>query len=46
MDGAGDHQLNAAIKDILEEIRRRPIAKPRRPAYPDRSRMGIKDADK
>jgi tricorn protease len=46
MADAGDHQLNAAIKDILEEIKRRPITKPQRPAYPDRSRMGIKDADK
>ena len=46
MDGAGDHQLNAAIKDILEEMKRRPVAKPRRPAYPDRSGMGIKETDK
>ena len=46
MAGAGDHQLDAAIKDILEEIRRRPSVKPRRPAYPDRSGMGIKDVDK
>jgi tricorn protease len=44
--GGGDQQLDAAIKDILEEIRRRPVVKPRRPAYSDRSRMGIKEADK
>jgi tricorn protease len=44
--GGSDQQLNVAIKDILEEIKRNPVVKPRRPAYPDRSRMGIKEADK
>ena len=44
--GGGDQQLDAAIKDILEEIKRRPVVKPRRPPYADRSRMGIKEADK
>ena len=46
MGGAGDSQLNAAIKDILEEIKRNPVLRPGRPAYPDRSRIGIKEADK
>jgi tricorn protease len=41
-----DNQLNAAIKDLFEEIKLRPAAKARRPSYPDRSRMGIKEADK
>ena len=44
--GGSDQQLDAAIKDILEEIRRRPVVKPRRPPYADRSHMGIKEADK
>ena len=38
--GGGDQQLDAAIKDILEEMKRSPVVKPRRPAYPDRSRHG------
>ena len=44
--GGGDQQLDAAIKDILEEIKRRPVVKPRRPPYADRSGMGVKEADK
>ena len=44
--GGSDRQLGAAIKDVLEEIKRRPVMKPRRPAYADRSGMGIKEADK
>ncbi|HJQ67645.1 MAG TPA: PDZ domain-containing protein [Blastocatellia bacterium] len=44
--GGSDQQLDAAIKDILEEIKRRPAVKPRRPPYSDRSGMGVKDADK
>ncbi|HEX5735598.1 MAG TPA: PDZ domain-containing protein [Blastocatellia bacterium] len=44
--GGSDQQLDAAIKDVVEEIKRRPVVKPRRPPYADRSRMGIKEADK
>lgn len=44
--GGSDQQLDAAIKDVLEEIKRRPIVKPRKPPYADRSRMGVKEADK
>ncbi|MGH9754213.1 MAG: S41 family peptidase [Blastocatellia bacterium] len=39
-------QLDAAIKLTLEELQRNPYRKPRRPVYPDRSRMGIEERDK
>jgi len=46
MAGGSDAQLDAAIEQTLEEIKRRPHVKPRRPAYPDRSRFGVKQVDK
>jgi len=44
VDG-GDPQLDAAIAHMLEEIGANPYTKPERPAYPDRSGMGIEPSD-
>jgi len=41
-----DPQLDAAIKQMLLEIKQHPYVAPKRPAYPDRSKMGIKPEDK
>ncbi|UCH83462.1 MAG: PD40 domain-containing protein [Candidatus Latescibacterota bacterium] len=46
MVGGKDPQLDAAIGLMLEEIKRNPYTKPKRPAYPDRSGMGIREEDK
>jgi tricorn protease len=46
MVGGKDVQLDAAIEYMLEEIERNPYVKPKRPAFPDRSGMGVKDKDK
>ena len=45
VDG-GDPQLDAAIEWILSELERNPPSLPGRPAYPDRSGMGLPDSDK
>jgi len=45
VDGA-DPQLDKAIELMLDEVARRPFARPRRPDYPNRSGMGIRDVDK
>ena len=45
VDG-GDPQLDAAIAHMLREIKQHPYAPPARPKSPDRSGMGVKDADK
>ncbi|MHC4949300.1 MAG: S41 family peptidase, partial [Planctomycetota bacterium] len=45
VDG-GDPQLDAAISLMLEEVERNPYQPPQRPASPDRSGMGITEADK
>ncbi len=45
VDG-GDPQLDAAIEHLLSEIKRHPYVKPKRPAYPNRSGMGIAEDDK
>ena len=45
MDG-GDPQLDAAIAHMLEELKTRTYVPPKRPAYPDRSGMGIAPEDK
>lgn len=45
VDG-GDPQLDAAIELMLAEIAKNPYAPPSRPAYPDRSGMGLKPEDK
>lgn len=44
-DGA-DPQLDAGIARMLEELAKNPYTPPTRPAYPDRSGMGIADTDK
>lgn len=44
-DGA-DPQLDAAIDHILAELDRNPYKPPARPSPPDRSAMGIADADR
>jgi hypothetical protein len=41
-----DPQLDEAIRVVLEEIKLNPYIEPSRPAYPDRSGMGITDEDK
>jgi tricorn protease len=41
-----DPQLDAAVRHMLAEIKQRPHQPPKRPAYPDRSKMGIKPEDK
>jgi tricorn protease len=45
VDG-GDPQLDAAIDLMLAEIEKHPYAPPKRPAYPDKSGMGMVEADK
>jgi len=45
MYGGVDVQLDAAIAHLLTELERNPYRKPVRPAYPDRSGMGIPAAD-
>ena len=44
LDGA-DPQLDAAIELMLKEIQRYPKP-PKRPKYPNRSKMGIAEDDK
>ncbi len=44
VDG-GDPQLDAAIEHMLAELKRNPYVAPKRPAYPDRSGMGIRQED-
>ncbi|MBI4719938.1 MAG: PD40 domain-containing protein [Chitinivibrionia bacterium] len=46
MVGGGDPQLDAAIDLMQAEISRNPYVKPARPAYPDRSGMGVTDRDR
>ncbi len=45
VDG-GDPQLDAAIAHLTEEVRKNPYVAPKRPAYPNRSGMGIDSKDK
>jgi tricorn protease len=45
VDG-GDPQLDTAIQLMLDEIQQHPYIKPPRPAYPDRSGMGVREEDK
>ncbi|MCA9291490.1 MAG: PDZ domain-containing protein [Phycisphaerales bacterium] len=45
VDG-GDPQLEAAVNLMLDEIRKHPYTRPKRPADPDRSGMGVLDKDK
>jgi tricorn protease len=46
MVGGKDPQLDAAIDHMLDELERNPYRPPKRPRYPDRSGMGIKNEDK
>jgi tricorn protease len=46
MYGGVDVQLNAAIDQMLEELKTNPYKIPKRPPYPDRSGMGVKEKDK
>jgi tricorn protease len=46
MWNGADPQLDAAIKYMLEEIRRHPYKPPKRPDYPDRSGMGLSGRDR
>jgi tricorn protease len=39
-------QLDAAIEHLMEELERNPPKRPPIPPYPDRSGMGIREADK
>ena len=41
-----DPQLEVAIEHLLEEIERNGYSPPQRPTPPDRSGMGLPDADK
>ncbi len=45
LDG-GDPQLDEAIRKMLAEIERNPFTPPQRPAYPDRSGMGVSESDR
>jgi len=42
----GDPQLDRAIALMQEELVKHPYVAPRRPAYPDRSGMGLPPSDK
>jgi tricorn protease len=46
MVGGKDPQLDAAIKLMMDEISRNPFKPAPRPAYPDRSGMGVLEKDK
>jgi len=46
MTDGGDPQLDRAIEEMLAEIKAHPFTPPKRPAYPDRSGMGLDPKDK
>ncbi len=46
MMNGGDPQMDAAIELMLKEIEENGFKPPQRPAYPDRSKMGLPDSDK
>lgn len=46
MQDGGDPQLAAAVNHLLEELEQNAFTPPERPAYPDRSEMGIAEEDK
>jgi tricorn protease-like protein/C-terminal processing protease CtpA/Prc len=46
MRDGGDPQLDKAIEVLLEELKTKAFVPAKRPAYPDRSGMGIAPADK
>ncbi len=46
MTDGGDPQLDAAIKEMLSELKQHPYTPPHRPAYPDKRGIGINPKDK
>jgi tricorn protease len=46
MQNGADPQLEAAVKHLLEELKRKPFVQPARPKYPNRAGMGITKDDK
>lgn len=46
MQNGGDPQIEAAVKHLLEELKRKPFVQPNRPKYPNRAGMGITKDDK
>ena len=46
MRDGGDPQLEAAVAQLLEELKTNAYAPPQRPAAPDRSGMGVLESDK
>ncbi len=46
MTEGGDPQLDAAISQVMSEIKANPYRKPDRPRYPNRSKFGIDEKDK
>lgn len=46
MQGGRDPQLEAGVAHLLEELRTKAFVRPRRPASPDRSGVGITPADR
>ncbi len=46
MTNGGDPQLDAAIKEIMGELESHPYVAPKKPAYPDRSGMGVRPEDR
>lgn len=46
MANGGDPQLDAAIKQILSELESHPYVPPNKPAYPNRSGMGVRAQDR
>jgi tricorn protease len=46
MQEGRDPQLEAGIKHLLEELKKKPYTAPKRPAYPNRGGMGSKKEDR
>lgn len=46
MVNGGDPQLDAAIEQMLKELKDKPYTPPKRPAYPNRTGMGIREENK
>jgi tricorn protease len=46
MANGGDPQLDRAIQEMLTELKEHPYLPPKRPAYPDRSGMGVDVRDR
>ena len=46
MQNGGDPQLTVAIAHMMQELENNPYVQPKRPAYPDRSGIGVTEEDK